>query len=94
MSRRQWKRARRSLRVHARQLDAAKRLARKVPTWRRALVGLGFRGPARRWMERWERKHVEALKAALKKTAHVSMRAGPPPAPQNTDTLRERAGID
>ena len=72
MSRRQWKRARRSLRVHERQLDAAKRLARKVPTWRLAMASLGF---SRRWLERWERKHVAALRAAMKKTAHMVVRS-------------------
>lgn len=75
MSRRQWKRARRSLRVHERNLDAAKRLARKVPGWRLAMASLGFLGFSRRWLERWERKHVAALRAAMKKTAHMVVRS-------------------
>ena len=74
MSRKSWKRTRHELKVHVRALDAAKRLARKVPRWRTVMLALGFPGFTRRWLERWERKHAEALRHAMKETAHFAIK--------------------
>jgi hypothetical protein len=76
MSRKAWKRTRRDLKAHVRALDASKRLARKVPRWRTVMLALGFGGFVKRWLSRWERKHADALRRALKKTAHFAIKAG------------------
>lgn len=70
-----WKRTRHELKAHVRELDASKRLARKVPRWRTVMLALGFGGFVKRWLERWERKHADALKHAMKKTAHFAVRS-------------------
>ncbi len=79
MSRKAWKRTRRDLKAHVRELDARKRLARKVPGWRTVMLALGFPGFTRRWLARWEATHTAALRKALKETAHYKMRAGAQP---------------
>jgi len=73
MSARIWKRTRRRLRRYRAELDAYKRKHMRVPLWRR-ILSLLFPAIRKNWEDRWERKHRQALKMAMKKTSHIVRR--------------------
>lgn len=70
MSKKAWKASRRHAREAARDTDRAARASAHLPVWRTVALALGWKWPARRWTETWEKRHAKALKVAGKKTAH------------------------
>jgi hypothetical protein len=51
-------------------MDAAAKLRRRAPIWRRVAQVFGWSRPLRKWLERWEKRNTAALKAAVKKGSH------------------------
>jgi hypothetical protein len=52
-------------------MDRKARSERRVPLWRRAAYRVGWRGPQRRWIDKWEAGHAIALRIATKKLVQM-----------------------
>jgi hypothetical protein len=68
MSGKRLKHMRHGLAPNLERWDAERRAERHTPLWRIAVAALGFPGPARRWITRWERAHAEDMRRRFKRT--------------------------
>lgn len=71
MNERQMRRAYHRVNEFMADFDKEKRVARRVPLWRRLASALGWKRPLKRWEIRWEARHREAMHAARKIVARA-----------------------
>jgi len=67
---RQLKEARRRLAGIAKQIDAEKRAKFRYPLWR-LIAGIFLPKVKKDYLDRWEKKHHEAIEKSMKASAHI-----------------------
>ena len=72
MSCKVWKWRRKMARSSVSRMDYLARKKKRMPPWWWLLERLGIRGPARKWNERWERKHRTTIKRVVKRLSHAT----------------------